>query len=32
VISLPMHPYLTQDDQDQVVAAIRAFAKKNVLA
>ncbi|MDB5494391.1 MAG: DegT/DnrJ/EryC1/StrS family protein, partial [Phenylobacterium sp.] len=29
VISLPMHAYLTQDDQDQVIAAIRAFVKKN---
>jgi len=29
VISLPMHPYLTHDDQDQVIAAIRAFVKKN---
>ena len=29
VISLPMHPYLTQDDQDQVIAAIGAFVKKN---
>jgi dTDP-4-amino-4,6-dideoxygalactose transaminase len=29
VISLPMHPYLTQDDQDQVIAAIRAFVKAN---
>jgi dTDP-4-amino-4,6-dideoxygalactose transaminase len=29
VISLPMHPYLTQDDQDQIIAAIRAFVKKN---
>jgi dTDP-4-amino-4,6-dideoxygalactose transaminase len=29
VISLPMHPYLTPDDQDQVVAAIRAFVQKN---
>lgn len=29
VISLPMHPYLTADDQDQVIAAIRAFVKKN---
>ena len=29
VISLPMHPYLTEDDQDQIVAAIRAFVKKN---
>jgi dTDP-4-amino-4,6-dideoxygalactose transaminase len=30
VISLPMHPYLTEDDQDQIVAAIRAFVKKNL--
>ena len=29
VISLPMHPYLAEDDQDQVVAAIRAFVKSN---
>ena len=29
VISLPMHPYLSADDQDQVIAAIRAFVKKN---
>jgi dTDP-4-amino-4,6-dideoxygalactose transaminase len=29
VISLPMHPYLSTDDQDQVIAAIRAFVKKN---
>jgi dTDP-4-amino-4,6-dideoxygalactose transaminase len=29
VISLPMHPYLTEDDQDQIIAAIRAFVKKN---
>jgi dTDP-4-amino-4,6-dideoxygalactose transaminase len=29
VISLPMHPYLTEDDQDQVIAAIRAFVKAN---
>ncbi|WP_334164738.1 DegT/DnrJ/EryC1/StrS family aminotransferase [Phenylobacterium sp.] len=29
VISLPMHPYLTEDHQDQVIAAIRAFVKKN---
>ena len=29
VISLPMHPYLSEDDQDQVVAAVRAFVKKN---
>jgi len=25
VISLPMHPYLTEADQDQVIAAIRRF-------
>jgi dTDP-4-amino-4,6-dideoxygalactose transaminase len=29
VISLPMHAYLTADDQDQVIAAVRAFVKKN---
>jgi len=29
VISLPMHPYLAADDQDQIVAAIRAFVKAN---
>jgi dTDP-4-amino-4,6-dideoxygalactose transaminase len=29
VMSLPMHPYLSEDDQDQVIAAIRAFVKKN---
>jgi dTDP-4-amino-4,6-dideoxygalactose transaminase len=29
VISLPMHPYLTEDDQDQVIAAVGAFVKKN---
>jgi dTDP-4-amino-4,6-dideoxygalactose transaminase len=29
VISLPMHAYLTQDDQDQVIAAVLAFVKKN---
>ena len=29
VISLPMHPYLSTDDQDQIVAAIRAFVKSN---
>jgi dTDP-4-amino-4,6-dideoxygalactose transaminase len=29
VISLPMHPYLSEDDQDQVIAAIRAFVKTN---
>lgn len=29
VISLPMHGYLTADDQDQVIAAVRAFVKKN---
>jgi dTDP-4-amino-4,6-dideoxygalactose transaminase len=30
VISLPMHPYLSEDHQDQIVAAIRAFVKKNL--
>jgi dTDP-4-amino-4,6-dideoxygalactose transaminase len=29
VISLPMHAYLAEDDQDQIIAAIRAFVKKN---
>ncbi|WP_411288992.1 DegT/DnrJ/EryC1/StrS family aminotransferase [Phenylobacterium sp.] len=29
VISLPMHPYLTADDQDQVIAVIRAFVGRN---
>jgi dTDP-4-amino-4,6-dideoxygalactose transaminase len=29
VISLPMHPYLTEADQDLVIGAIRAFVKKN---
>ncbi|MBS0360964.1 MAG: DegT/DnrJ/EryC1/StrS aminotransferase family protein [Proteobacteria bacterium] len=29
VISLPMHPYLTEDDQDRITAAIRAFVKAN---
>lgn len=29
VISLPMHPYLTADDQDQIIAAIRGFVMKN---
>jgi dTDP-4-amino-4,6-dideoxygalactose transaminase len=29
VISLPMHAYLTEEDQDQVIAAVRAFVKKN---
>jgi dTDP-4-amino-4,6-dideoxygalactose transaminase len=29
VISLPMHPYLKEDDQDLIVAAIRAFVKRN---
>jgi len=29
VISLPMHPYLSEADQDQVIAAIRAFVKRN---
>lgn len=26
VVSLPMHPYLTEADQDQVIAAIRSFS------
>jgi len=29
VISLPMHPYLEADVQDQIIAAIRAFAGRN---
>ncbi len=29
VLSLPMHPYLSEDDQDVIVAAIREFALKN---
>ena len=29
VMSLPMHPYLSADHQDQVIAAIRAFVKRN---
>jgi dTDP-4-amino-4,6-dideoxygalactose transaminase len=29
VISLPMHAYLGADEQDQIVAAVRAFVKKN---
>jgi dTDP-4-amino-4,6-dideoxygalactose transaminase len=29
VISLPMSAYLTEDDQDQVIAAVRAFVKRN---
>jgi dTDP-4-amino-4,6-dideoxygalactose transaminase len=29
VVSLPMHPYLTPDVQDQVIAAIRAHVKRN---
>ncbi|HEX3699932.1 MAG TPA: DegT/DnrJ/EryC1/StrS aminotransferase family protein [Phenylobacterium sp.] len=29
VISLPMHAYLTEDDQDQVIAAVRAYVKSN---
>src|SRR6185312_5522182 len=29
VISLPMHPYLSADDQDNIVTAIRAFVKRN---
>ena len=30
VISLPMHAYLGEDDQEQIIAAIRAFVKTNV--
>jgi dTDP-4-amino-4,6-dideoxygalactose transaminase len=29
VISLPMHPYLSEEDQDTVVTAIRTFVKRN---
>lgn len=29
VMSLPMHPYLSEGDQDQIIAAIRAFMKRN---
>ena len=29
VISLPMHPYLTEAEQDKVVAAVRRHAKSN---
>ncbi len=29
VMSLPMHPYLTTDAQDQVIAAIRSYVKRN---
>ncbi len=29
VMSLPMHPYLTEDHQDQVIAAIRGYVLKN---
>lgn len=29
VISLPMHPYLEAEVQDQIIAAIRAFAGRN---
>lgn len=29
VMSLPMHPYLTEEDQDTVIAAIRAYVKRN---
>jgi len=28
-MSLPMHPYLTPEDQDAIIAAIRAFAGRN---
>jgi len=30
VMSLPMHPYLTADDQDQVISAIRSYAGRNL--
>ena len=29
VISLPMHAYLGEDDQDQVIAGVRAYVKSN---
>ena len=29
VLSLPMHPYLSEADQDTVAAAIGAFVRKN---
>jgi dTDP-4-amino-4,6-dideoxygalactose transaminase len=29
VISLPMHPYLSEDDQEQITSAIRAFVMAN---
>ena len=29
VISLPMHPYLSSEDQDLVIAAVRTFVKRN---
>ena len=29
VISLPMHPYLSETDQDHIVTAIRSFVKRN---
>ena len=29
VISLPMHPYLTDADQDLIVSAVRAFVQRN---
>jgi dTDP-4-amino-4,6-dideoxygalactose transaminase len=32
VISLPMHAYLSEDDQDQIIAAVRAFVKSNAAA
>ena len=30
VMSLPMHPYLTADDQDKVISAIRSYAGRNL--
>jgi dTDP-4-amino-4,6-dideoxygalactose transaminase len=29
VVSLPMHPYLEPDVQDQVIGAVRAYVKRN---
>ncbi|OXE36359.1 MAG: aminotransferase DegT [Phenylobacterium zucineum] len=30
VMSLPMHPYLTADDQDKVISAIRSYVGRNL--
>jgi dTDP-4-amino-4,6-dideoxygalactose transaminase len=32
ILCLPMHPYLSEADQDLVIAAIREFAGKNQAA